>query len=674
MVIKRKKRTALDKFSGWCFKLLKKSFIGKYFTSYEKANEKFQKITKKEPKYSHVPRKNRIARILENNVFAKIIPTAYHFFLRVKVSNYATALVAMGAVSLTMYILNYLGFLSLGGFDATIPMFILPALLIIIPFPYLFSRKSTANAFLTNKLFSFVVFSFLGADDAGVKDAAQKPRISSTMLSFLLGAGLGALSYILQKPEYILFTISIILFAYIVFRTPEIGVVLTIFTLPFVNIFITKISIIYIIFCYLIKLILHKRIITFEYFDIWPTLAIIVMIFTGLNYQDPASSLPKIASNLIILVSYFIISNLIRSKDWFKRCIFALTSSAFICAMVGIVQAVLGTVYAYFPIIGDFSMYENNVTSIFSTYNAFSQYMIIAIPFALVHIFAERKDMSKIGGFFISVVLATGLLVARSKSAFLGIFVAVLLLLIIYNRNFIYLALVAIVTPIVLYFSLRENGYVMNFIRTFDFFRDFDPYGKLLYLKDGLVAWLDAPFGKGIGGGAGEYDSFFIQLLTEYGIIMVIAFAACAIVFAKMVFSYCAKEKGRHRKIYCSAGFCALLGIFFTGAFANVWGDEKIMLFSIICMALSFAYIKIEREAQSRLEVKNDYSQAFVEIELADEEYREYVLNRKYVRAPKKMKSKMKSKSKNYFDSLNIKTKKNKYLENDDDEDDEDRV
>ena len=110
MVIKRKKRTALSKFSSWCFKILQGSFIGKYFTSYEKANNKFQKITKKE-KHTHVPRKNRVARALENNVFARIIPRVYHAFLRIGVSNYATAAVGMGAVSLTLYILNYLGLL-----------------------------------------------------------------------------------------------------------------------------------------------------------------------------------------------------------------------------------------------------------------------------------------------------------------------------------------------------------------------------------------------------------------------------------------------------------------------------------------------------------------------------------------------------------------------------------
>lgn len=671
MVIKRKKRTALGKFSAWCYKMLNKSFIGKFFTSYEKANDKFEKITKKEVNKTHTPRKNRLAKALENNVFARIIPCIYHAFLRIKVSNYATVVVGMGAVSLTMYILNYLGVWSLGNFKATETMFVLPAILIILPIPYLFSRKSLAQSFLTNRPLNFIVFKFFGADYEAVRDSAVKNRVSSTMLAFLIGAGLGALSYFIQKPEYVLFGISILIFAYAIIKTPEIGIILTIFTMPFVHMLIIKWIILYVALAYSLKLILHKRVISFEYFDIWPTLAIIGMIFCGIDYQNPKNSLPTIGSNLIILISYFLIANLIRSKDWFKRCIFALTSSAFICAIVGIAQVLLGVLSAYLslnlPLFGDCSGYLNGANSLFTSSTAFAYYMVIAIPFALIHIFAERREAKKVGGFFIAMILTLGLVVARSNPAIIGIFFGVLLLLLIRHRNYMYLALFAIVTPIVLYFTLRNNEPVLNFLNTFDAFRAMDPAGKLEELKAGFNLWRESPWGLGIGA-SGEHNSLLIQLLLDYGIVMAVLFAMCIIMFARLVFSYCAKEKGKHRKIYCSAGLCALFGIFVTGIFENVWKDQKIMLLSIVCMALSFAYIKIERELNAQKIVRNDFSQASVDIELEDDEYHEYVLGRKYVRAPRKLKSKINNK----IHHLKIKTKK-KTTDNDD-EDDDDRV
>ena len=669
MEIKRKKRSALDKFSGWCFGVLKKSFVGKFFTSYEKANTRFQRVTTKKSKNRHVPRKNSIARMLENNIFAKIIPSIYHFFLRISVANYASMFIAMGMVSLTMFILNYLGLLSLGDFKATELMFILPASLIVVGFPFVFSRKSFASAILSNKIFSFIVLNFLGCDTENIKNVAQKTRISSTGIFFIFGAILGALGYFIQRPEYILFTLSIIIFAYVIFRTPEVGVILMIFTLPFVHIIITQIAIIYVMICYLVKVILHKRVITFEYFDIWPVFTIVIMIFFGIDYQNPLESLPTITTNITILFSYFLIANLIRSKEWFKKSIFALTSSAFITALIGIVQTVLGYLSLYIPFFSEYSIYETTVNSIFSSYNAFSQYMVIAIPFALVHIFADRREMSKIGGFLVALILTTGLFVARSKSAFIGILIGVLLLLIIYNRNYIYIAFVAIVAPIALYFSFRNNDYVMRFLRTFEFFNDFNPMEKLYELRDGFLLWLNNPFGTGAGS-TGEYDSFFIQMLLEYGVIVTLAFAISALMFARLVLSYCAKARGRHKKVNCSAGFCALCGIFATGLFANVWGDPKIMLLSIICMSLSFAYIKIEREAHTMPENKSDLSRASIDIELGEEDDHEYSLTKKSILAMPRKKNKKSSKKANDTTKVRIKDG----FDDDDVQDDEDRV
>lgn len=685
MESKRRKRTALDKFSSWCFKTVGKSPIGKFFTSYEKVNDKFlgnsnddksksrksDSIREKKIKRSS-SRKYRLAKMLENSVFAKIIPPIYHFFLRISLSNYAATFVSMGTVALTMYLLNYFGVLTLGNLAVTHEMFILPGLLIIVGFPWLFFRRSLASAILSLKIFSIITFGFLGVDSENIKNAAHKSRFLSTGLSLIIGAALGAASYFIKRPEYILFVFALIIFAYVVFRTPEIGVILIIFTLPFVNILVTEAAIIYVLVAYAVKIILHKRVITFEYFDIWPAFAILIMIIFGIDYQNPLNSLPIISTNVTILVSYFLIANLIRSKDWFKKCIFALTSSAFIAATIGIIQAVLGALSVYFPRFEEFSVYESSVNSIFSTYNSFSQYMVIAIPFALVHIFAERKDFSKLGGFLIAVVLSMGLIVARSKSAFIGILVAVLLLLIVYNRNFIYVALLAVVTPIGLFFGFRNNEYVLRFLRTFDFLREFDPKDKVNQLKEGFSAWLDSPFGKGAGGLSAEYDSFLVQILLEYGIVVFVALAICVIMFARLVFSYCAKEHSRKREIYCSAGFCALCGVFATGLFANVWADSKIMLLSIICMALSFSYIKIEREGHTIKEIGNDLSRASVDIQLSEDDGYELLSENSRIRLAQPKKKKKTVGDMSVTQEIKIKDG----FDDDDDvsDDDEDRV
>ena len=70
MEIKHKKRSAFSKLSAWVFRILGKSFIGKFFKSYDKANEKFVKNSVKNAKNRYSPRKKGFERALENNFIA----------------------------------------------------------------------------------------------------------------------------------------------------------------------------------------------------------------------------------------------------------------------------------------------------------------------------------------------------------------------------------------------------------------------------------------------------------------------------------------------------------------------------------------------------------------------------------------------------------------------------
>jgi hypothetical protein len=132
---------------------------------------------------------------------------------------------------------------------------------------------------------------------------------------------------------------------------------------------------------------------------------------------------------------------MIRSTEWFNKCINALTTTGLIVAGLGIIQAVLGILSVHVGELSIFAIYQDAASSTFADNHTFAQFMIVTIPFALVHMFTRKKDGSRFGGFVIALTMTVGLLVASSQSAILGIVVGILLLLIVYNRNFIYLAL-----------------------------------------------------------------------------------------------------------------------------------------------------------------------------------------------------------------------------------------
>lgn len=636
---KRKKRSAFDKFSAFLFGMLKKSFIGKYFTSYDKANAKFQKITNTKNKRSH--HKNRFVKILENNVFARIIPKAFHALLRIAVRNYAMIFFTMGLVILPQYFLNsaeqsVFGFVIPG----SVERLIFSIALIVFSLPFLFYGKSLAYALLNNRLFSFVAFKLLGVDDENIKTMATKKRVSKTSIALILGALLGLSTYFINPFVAIIVLVSI-LFAYNVFRTPEIGVILIILTLPFVKAWVIKIAIVYVFFCYIIKVILRKRVFSFEYHDVFATLAIIAMVFCGIDYQNPRNSLPIIFSNMVIFMAYYLCSNLIRSRTWFRKCIFALTTSALITALVAIVQLVLGLLSGIDELssaLSAFTVYKASVPSVFASNDVFAQYLMIAIPFGLIHLISGKKT-PKVGSFFITLTLLIALVISNSKYAFIGIACAVVLLLIIYNRNNIYLALALIASAIGLYFLVENVTVVQEFVDKIHLLDGFDINAKLLELKDGFRAIFSFPqiLGTGAGSIANEYDSLLIQLVLEYGITTLIFLALFAVAFIRLVASHCQDAKKVSRKIESATGLCALVGLFITGIFKNVWQDEKIMLLSIAFVALSFAFIKREKISQTIMDEKSDLSRASIDIELEEEDLHEYSTVRKYVHAPKNM-------------------------------------
>ncbi len=667
---KRKRRSYLDRFSAWLLKLLEKSFIGKLFTSYDKANACLQNNSKK-IKNRHSPTKKAFAKALEDSVFAKIFPKIFNGLLRVATRSYAIIFFVMSTILFLLYFLN--GRTLLVEIFVPFNSFASSVAIMLASFPFLFSKKSLAGTLTQNKLISFFIFDFFGADDEGANEIAKKKKVTGTTLSFFVGATLGLLAYFIS-PLLVVAIFLIAFLAYIVFRTPEVGIILVVLTLPLADPIITKISLVYIFVAYGVKVILRKRVFTFEYLDIWALVLIVAFTIFGIDYQNIIGSLSIVISNLVVFLSYFIVSNLIRSKEWFQRCIVALTTTGLIVAGVGIVQGILGLLSTQIPELAIFADYKEVISSTFNDNHVFAQFMVITVPFSLVHMFTEKREISKFGDFVITIALVGALFLANSKSAWLGFIAGILLLLIIHNRNFIYLALAVIGAGTGLFFLVKYNPQVNEFVSSIGILEGFDPTTKLNEIFDGIKEFIRWPqiLGKGAGSSVPGVGSLPIQLGIEYGIIALIALACFAVVFSMLIFTYCATTSSKNRKSNSSVGLCAMVGLFITGIFSNVWADEKIMLLSVACVALSFAFIKIEKDRvhSAQLE-KNELARASIDVEISDKMEPEYDNKRKYVRAPKNMLTNKKNNKALVLDKTGIISISNDMKEDDDLEDDD---
>ena len=665
---KQKKQSALSKISGGIFSLIRKSFIGRFFTSYDKDNKPFLKTKVKKSNGTAYSRRRRVIKKIEDNRAINAFHKLFTLFLKISIRDYGIIFFLLGLGVTALYPLNgMILFLHVPFY-----YFVLGAAISVCSLPLMFSGRSLASGILSSRVVSFIIFDFLGCDREDMEEIAKQNRVSATNIAIIIGLALGVLAYFVSPINVALVILAVVV-VYLIFKAPEIGAILVIFALPFAEKAILYIGILVTFFSYLIKIFMGKRLIKLEYLDIFAFASILAMILFGMNYSNPLQSLPLLMNNLIFLLAYFLYSNIIRSKEWFKKCLFSFTISALFVAFIAIFQSVMGGLAHNFESLK--IAFENNgaVSGSFSEPIVLAQFMVVAIPFAFVHMFSERKDLGKFLGFLITAILITALILSNSKIALIGLFFGVMLLLLVFNRNYIFIiAFLAILIPILAH-ALPEDVlnqiFLLIGVDKSSIPQLFSSFGN------DFMMLIKAPFGFRAGenvnevfsGYEGNYvNSLPLQLLFDYGIIATAVFLIFIIVFARLIFSYCVKAKNKYRKINCCAGFCALTGLFTMGVFNYVWYDSRIFLLSIVCAALSFAYIKIEREESVEVAHSVNIASGSIDIDLNEEAEHDKVSRRMYLHVlKKKQKNIMEAKEfSNTEDFINIAKEKTENDEN----------
>ena len=633
---KQRKRSVFDRFIAWLLLILQRSFIGRFFTTYDKANDKFQAKIKRKGKRGE----RKLARMIERSGLANFIPKIYLFLMRIPLRDYGIMMLMTGSVVTLLYPINDMILFI----DVTFKMFILGASTCLCSIPLLFSSRSLADNVLSSRVFSFILFEFLGVDDSGFREASEMGRVSFASFAFLIGAVLGVVSYFIMPTYTILLLVGVALI-YCTVRTPEVGAIISILAIPFVDVLYICVFVAYTFLCYVIKANCGKRVFKFEYFDLWVTIAIGVLTVCGINYADPVSSLENVALNLAIMLSYFMYSNLIHSKVWFRRSIVAFTTSSLAVGIVAIVQAILRFLSGSFESLGAIVPEDFEIASSLGSPEVLMQFTVIAIPFALVHMISEKRDITRFGGFLLSAVLVVALFLSDSALGLLGLIVGLLLVFVFFKRTAIYfLVIVAVALP-VLYVVLPQG--VIDFVFSFGPLEGASVEAGLSYFADSFSKLMDIPFGVGAYGktvgevfGAEYVDSLLIHIVATYGIFGFIAFTLMMIMFARVILSYSVKAKNEYRRINGCAGLCSILAILSVGVFDFVWYDKRIFLLVIITIALSMAYVKIEKEEVVVEAGHVDIAKACVDIPLRERMVRPNAAQRRYVHAPR-MKKKL---------------------------------
>lgn len=644
--IKKRKlegRSIFDIISEKIFYLLSNGIFGKFFTSYDEANEKYlQSVKRKKKRVENGKIKKKISRTVEKSAIVKYFPRLVERLLRASTNNYGIVLLTMGIIIAMSYFLN--GYILV--MEITLPMLISGLAICIIGMPLLFSKKSISENLTKSKLCNVILFTFLGLDREKMRQVSEKDILTKPSIALLFGFAFGILSF-LVTPFKLLLIIGAVILAYCVLLRPEVGVVSVIIMLPFVPVIPLQASVLYVLFCYFLKCMLGKRTFKFEQFDVWVVLLLVATVVRGSVSIRIIDSLTNAATTANMILFYFVVTNLIRTKEWFRRCLASLVFSGIGVALIGIFQTVIGKISVYVPNLVKLFTDGQSAVGTFDNPNTFAHYLVAIIPFSIVHFISERGGKKKTNGVLIGLVMLIALCLANSLSGIIGIIVATLLLLTIYNRNFSYLTLAICVLCPILYFTLPQNA--LKEILSIKMFDGVSINGIIAETRESFELIIEKPFGIGLGkevfnstfgSTEGCVDNLILQNIIEYGIIVSLVFVIFILMFMRLTFSYCTKAKNQYRKINCCVGFCAVVGLIASGVINYTWYDKRIFLVFWILVALSFAYVRIERDEEEPEGLADNYTFATLDITLDEEHHTVETQKRRYVRIPKYKKSK----------------------------------
>ena len=641
-------RSFFDIFSEKFFFLLKNGMFGNFFTSYDEVNDKYlQAVRRRKKNVGRRKIKKTMSRAIESSVLVKAIPKAAEWFMRISSRSYGLMLLVMGAIIAGLYFLNgYILFLNI-----TFEMFVSGVSVFAIGIPFMLSGKSISYSIYNSRLLNALFFDFLGLDKEKMRHVSEKPRVSILNLAFFIGGGLGILS-VFVMPLKLIGIIGLVVLAYCVLCRPEAGVIVTIISLPFTSVNVLLFCVLYVFVCYVLKCVVGRRTFKFEYFDIWMVVAILVVLLRGAVSINLGVSIPNALESAALMMFYFVLTNLIYSKKWFRRCLVSLVFSGLATAIFAVLKIIVEKISVHVSELSEFLNLMQKTNGIFEESNVFAHYLAAIIPFSLVHFISERSGGKKFSGIIIGAIMFAALCLTNSFSGVIGIICATLLLLMIFNRNFSYLTLSLLIMCPIVYFTLPRNA-----LERILSLKIFDGVSIISYVdetREGFRLLLEKPFGIGSGSeifnevfnvSSGYVDNVIIQILLEYGIVAFVGILIFGIMLIRLTFSYCSKAKNQYRKINCCAGFCALTGLVIAGGINYTWYDKRIFFMFWILVALSFAYIRIEREDEEPEGLIDDHAAATIDIVIDENSHTDDVPKRRYVHAPKKSSAKAKVKS-----------------------------
>ncbi len=483
------------------------------------------------------------------------------------------------------------------------------AIAIALAVPMIGSRNSLAELLQKGLLPRLLLIDIFGISE----ERFDIPRVKGGgryNYALLLGMLIGVLTLAIPVQYMVLFALGLVVVA-IVLSYPEVGVLALIAMIPFsagigAAFHVMDFAIGLTAIAYLGKLIRGKRIIRFSLIDTLVLAFGVVLLFSGVASAGGEVSLQQARHTCLLILMYFMIVNLIRTPAWLHRAVLAGVGSACLFAMIGVFQYVGGRTGSLSET-GLFSSVLTRISSTFESPGMYAAYLMLLMPLLLAIWVTTTGIKHRLIAALCGLAMAMSMLFTWSRSAWIGVSVALLVFLLIYSRKSACWLLLG-GTTIPIWWSILPQSVVDRLIGMTDMS---DPaIYERIYTWKGTLRMIGDHLLGGVGYGpeafqqvypeysytgleqAGRVDNMYLSLLCAVGLLGLVVFLLMVVVFAQHCFEYIGNAPESYSKTFVAAGLASIVGTLVMGFGCDIWYDETVLLTFFTVLALTCAYIR----------------------------------------------------------------------------------
>ncbi len=598
--------SSLGKVSSWLLRKLRDGFFGSIFCSYNRENDALHDSALLAQagrlgiaERFFMPAKRAVAHGFETSAILGWIKERLNHMMSSTMKAYGIFTFSFTVYSALIYIFRVFYF---GAEEIDAVMILSLFLMLVSSVIMISSRHTLASALLTSPAARFFLFKVVGIRREAIEGI--KEREGRFNIAFIAGIIFGVASFFVH-PLVLVCLIFGAVAAYLVLIKPEFGILAIMFALPFAPTMVLVGAVLYTGVCYFLKLLCGKRSLKFDLFDFAVAAFFVLMAFGGLVAVSSGSIKPALVF-CVFMLGYFLVVNLIRSKEWVMRCVIGVISSCTIVSLYGLFQNFFGFMETKWHDTELFGDIAGRVVSTFENPNVLAEYLIMIIPLAAAMFIITKNPRAKLLLAFCTVASCGCLIYTWSRGAWLGFIIGMLIFLIMYHRNTLTALLFGMFGVPFLPFVLPDS-IIQRFTSIGDM-RDTSTAYRV-HIWEAVTNMIGGYWKTGVGIGEASFrpiyslyalsgiesaphsHNLYLQITVELGIVGLAVFLIMLFIWAQSCLTL-HKNESRPEKLLSAAGFCGILAVLAQGATDYIWYNYRVFLMFWLVLGLGAAIRK----------------------------------------------------------------------------------